>query len=319
MNKKATITEVAEAAGVSIASISRALNGKEGLSEKTRKHILNTCNKLGYIPDRSAIQLVSGETNVIGIYFARKEDMASRYTAVLLPYLTESLSQAGLTPLPVVPGITPPVTFRAVILIGLKEHDQRIIDLTKARIPFVSIGWTENGYSVSPNDKDGISLAVQHLASQGKSKIAFVTPNLDELVMTRRYDAYREAIDKANLTSDCIFIGEGASPDVSTYRYFNRLPTEAIAKYDGLICFSDEVAFAATQALKDRQYSIPQEIAIVGFDGIPGLSNDLTTLEQDFRGIAQQTVELIHKAYKQNKPEQRSIPVTLKVSKTTIS
>lgn len=318
MNKNITIKEVAEEAGVSIASISRALNSRSGVSDATRQRIVAVCEKLGYVPDRSAIQLATRESNVVGIYFAKRQDIVSRYTCMLLPHLTKSLSQSGLTPMPIVYDGEGQNNFKAVILVGLKNNDIRIKQLKENRTPFVCIGMNNDSYSVCPDDKNGIIEAVSHLISLNKTNIAFVTPNLREAVMVNRFEAYLGEMKNNNLDHDCIFIDEGNSPELQAYRYFINLPVEELMRYDALVCFSDEIAKSTYQALQDRGISVPSDIAIVGFDGIIGLSDNLTTLKQDFKEIAETAVRLVHRACENKKIEQVIVPVTLEISKSTV-
>lgn len=237
---------------------------------------------------------------------------------MLLPFLTKSLSQSGLTPLPIVQDLSNISTFKAVILVGLKSNDQRIKELIDNNIPFVCIGMGQCDYSVCPDDKNGIKQAVEHLIELNRTKIAFVSQNLMESVMITRFNAYLETMNLYSLDPECVFIEDGFNTEIQTYRFFMSLSLDVLSKYNGLVCFSDEIASAAVTALRDRGIRVPEDISIVGFDGIIGVSDGITTIKQDFKSIADNAVRLINKASDKKQKEQTIVPVELIEANSTV-
>lgn len=145
---KATIKEAAERAGVSIASVSRALNNKPGISEKTRKRILDICAELNYIPNTSARELTAGHSNTIAISMGPHDFVASRYLGMLWPALSSAIRKKGQNLLPVEQD-TDISQITGAILLGVEDNDARAKYLKETGVPFVSIGCSDGVFWVA--------------------------------------------------------------------------------------------------------------------------------------------------------------------------
>ncbi|MEF1307807.1 LacI family DNA-binding transcriptional regulator, partial [Vibrio owensii] len=143
-----TIHEAAKIAGVSIASVSRALNNKPGISEKTRKKILDICKELGYVPSTSARELTGSHKNTIAISLGPHDFYASRYLGMLWPSLSASIRNSGRNLLPVSFGEVDLEQVGGAILLGITHNDPRIETCKEMDLPYVCIGMSEGSFWV---------------------------------------------------------------------------------------------------------------------------------------------------------------------------
>lgn len=105
--------------------------------------------------------------------------------------------------------------------------------------------------------------------------------------------------------------------EIAAYRYFLNMDEKQLESLDGFVCECDETAIGLIAALRDRGYQVPQDFSVVGYDGLPGVSKDLTTIVQDPHDIADKVSELLESAIAGEMPRGAVIPVTLKVGETS--
>ncbi|PSW20746.1 LacI family transcriptional regulator [Photobacterium sanctipauli] len=313
---KATIKEAAERAGVSIASVSRALNNKPGISEKTRKRILDICAELNYVPNTSARELTGGHSNTIAISMGPHDFVASRYLGMLWPALSAEIRKRGQNLLPVEQD-TDISKVSGAILIGVEDNDPRAEYLKEMEIPFVSIGCGDNIFWVAPDDFNGARLATEHLLERGCRQVAFVTPTVYGGGYQFRYQGYMSAMASKGLPVRELRTTSEPLGEIAAYRYFLNMEKPLLEAFDGFVCECDETAIGLIAALKDRGYQVPGDFSVVGYDGLPGVSKDLTTIIQDPHDIAEKVSELLEAAMAGELPRGAMIPVTLKQGKSS--
>lgn len=309
--KGATIREIAKAAGVSIASVSRALNGKPGISEALRAHILQISRDIHYRPSAAARALIGGKSAVVGISLGRQDIELRPYYILLYQHLTLALHHQGMVPIFFACDQTPTLPERAgsAILLGDFPGDERPDFLAAQRVPFVRIGPPGDGFSVAPDDRHGIYLATRHLIEQGRRHIAYVGDGLGD--DRHRLQGYRQALDEAGLPECLVGVPFSYDPALTAYRHLGRFLEEAPAPLDGLVCENDEFARGCLTALEDREIRVPEEVAVTGFDDLPTLAAELTTVRQDIGRIAAEAVGLLGEAIAGARPRHIDLPVTL--------
>ncbi|WP_117233017.1 LacI family DNA-binding transcriptional regulator [Vibrio maerlii] len=315
--KKATIHEAARIAGVSIASVSRALNNKPGISEKTREKILSICKELGYVPSSSARELSGNHTNTIAVSMGPKGKSASRYLGMIWPDLANTLRIKGKNLLSAELEDLDTNKLGGVVLLGVEEGDERIEFCKQHEVPYVCIGMVQGSFWVAPDDFLGARLGVEHLVKKGCSKVPFVTSTHFGGGYRFRYQGYMSAMAEKGLSISEIDTGSDPVVEIAAYRHFLSIPKETLEYYDGFICERDETAIGIVAALKDRGYNIPSSFKVVGYDGLPMISDDLTTIVQDARGIAQQVCDLLEAAIKREPQRGVLVPVDLRLGKTS--
>lgn len=318
-SKAATIREIARQAGVSIASVSRALNGKPGLSEARREHILAISREIEYRPSAAARQLISGKAAVVGISLGRRDFELRPYYILLYQHLTVALHRQGMVPIFFAHDQTAalPEQAGAAILLGEFADDPRPALMAARGVPVVRIGLSGEGFSVAPEDRHGIYLATRHLIERGRRRIAFVGDDLASPHCQHRLGGYRQALDEAGLAESLIDIPPNYDPALTGYRWLSRRLQQDPQAHDGLVCENDELARGCLTALEDHGVAVPDAVAVTGFDDLPTLAEGLTTVRQDIAAIAATSVELLGEALAGKPPRHVSLPVTLVVRATS--
>ncbi len=315
--KKTTIHEAAKIAGVSIASVSRALNNKPGISEKTREKILNICKELGYTPSTSARELTGNHKNTIVISLGPYDNHASRYLGMLWPALSTSIRNSGRNLLPVEFNNIDLEHVGGAILLGITNNDSRINSCKKIGVPYVCIGMNEGSFWVAPDDFSGGMYATKHLLDKGLTSICFVTPTIYGDGYQFRHQGYMSAMASNSLPVQELRTGSDPLGEIAAYRYFININKKQLETYHGFVCECDETALGVIAALNDRGYTLPDDFAVVGYDGLPGLSKNLTTIHQDMTEIAHRVALMLEKAIRQETPVGSIVPVYLNQGKTT--
>ncbi|MEL7611080.1 LacI family DNA-binding transcriptional regulator [Vreelandella titanicae] len=319
----ATIREIARRAEVSIASVSRALNGKPGLSDALREKILAISQEVAYQPSAAARQLISGKTAVVGISLGRQDIELRPYYILLYQHLTVALHQQGMVPVFFNHQQTAELPERAgaAILLGEATDDERPALLKAAAIPFVRIGDAGEGFSVAPDDRQGLYEMTHHLITQGRRRLAFMGGELEVPRPHSRLEGYRRALAEAGLAERLISLPHRlASDSLNSYRYLNRYLDQEGAQplpFDALVCATDELALGCVAALEDRGIEVPAHVAVTGFDDLPTLATGLTTVRQDIAEIAATSMALLAEARAGEAPRHVSLPVALVLRETS--
>ncbi|MCW2166348.1 transcriptional regulator, LacI family [Microbacterium hydrothermale] len=271
------IATVAQHAGVSTATVSRALNGKSA-SDKTRRKVLAAVEELGYVMSSSASSLARGRTRTIG-YTAPY--LGRWYFSEILQGIETALITAGYDLLVYSPqdaanqrDITLPTSLRKNVIDGLIVAS---IDIATDNIhtlqtlgkPIVTIGSTLTGATeISIDDIGMAQMATEHLISLGHTRIghlgADTTPDATFRLSERRYQGWATALTNAGLTADPTLYRHTDFDMQSGYHGAKQLlghhrPTAIFAD-------SDEIAIGALLAARDLGIRVPDELSIIGID-----------------------------------------------------
>ncbi|MEJ2641804.1 MAG: LacI family DNA-binding transcriptional regulator [Desulfosarcinaceae bacterium] len=273
-----TIKDIAQEAGVSYATVSRALNNKYGVKPDTRRRIMAVARARGYTPNGVARGLVKRETHSIGLiipdisnpFFPQVasgvEDAAKErgYSVFLCNTNYESEREAHYLKLLVekrVDGI--------ILASGFQSGEASANALTGA-IPLVSLcarfDTVQSSFVVIDNERGGF-LATRHLIEQGYNSIGFIGTQSDGLSEDQRFKGYRLALEKFNLPYSEQLIFAGDLKRETAYKIIRRI----IASGDyprALFVENDLMALGVIQGIKEAGLKVPQDIAVVGFDDI---------------------------------------------------
>ncbi|MCG9596044.1 LacI family transcriptional regulator [Vibrio sp. Isolate25] len=292
---KLNIKKVAEIAGVSVASVSRSLNGKGGISESTRQKVLDTCKALNYNPSLTARKLSSGKDISIAILLSRNDTQLSPYMTLMYSNLLDELNKRGLAPEIVYHEEVDTIKQRACgcIVIDATEGDERLASLKQQQVPYVNVGKKVDGWWVAPDEYMGIRQITLNLVNKGKKRIAFVIARDNNPVEeSLRFQGYKSALDSVGLPSKAIIFEGRHFQGMHACSYFFRNP-ELLDQFDAFVCHSDEIALGVAESISTQNRAIPDDIAITGFDDLPVVSTDLTTVRQDLAHIASKAVECL--------------------------
>jgi DNA-binding LacI/PurR family transcriptional regulator len=269
-----TIRDVAKAAGVSVATVSRILNDKPDVSERTRQKVLQTIDEIGYAKRTQWQQITSGRSKVISLHYPRKmvgqnlisndfiigASAACEERGYSLHIITQSLTERKILDL-----------YRTnqsdgVILMEIRVEDWRVELLRQNQLPFVMIGHCEDNEGVSFIDLDfetAVVMAFDHLVSLGHREIGYMPiaadPGRERYGPTIRAAAgYQKALQKHDLSS---YLMDSAIDHTSikdaALRLFDRYP-----QITGMVNLGDTVGIY--DAIQTKGLKIPEDISFVG-------------------------------------------------------
>lgn len=280
---KPTIKDIAKKADVSIATVSYVINGTKPISPATRKRVLKTIKILDYHPSKSARNLVTGNTGNIGFiltddHFLRTEPF---YTKIFLGTEFEARSEGYyilLTSIKsdfdrkdVLPRFVLNNSVDGIIIAGKIPHDL-IERLSAYKLPTVFVDYIPptNGYPLVLIDNiQGGLMAVNHLIELGHKNIAFISSDIEHPSFLDRLNGYRQALENAKIPvrNNLIYTKSDYEGRQAGYDLAKRLFShnrEATAIFAG----NDAMAIGAIHYLKTKGYKVPEDVSVIGFDGI---------------------------------------------------
>ncbi|KAA6431236.1 LacI family transcriptional regulator [Agrococcus sediminis] len=270
-----TIASVADRAGVSIATASRALHG-HGASPRTAERVRSAAAELGYRPNAVARALQSGRTGQIAMIVPDAANpVYARMTSAVQHELAADDRQLLVTqavePAAVAAAIARfgPSTIDGLIVVPLRPEQQVLEALERSAVPTVVIGSLPEGAAqgaVRADSRAGVRLAIDHLVSQGARRIAFVNGPVDTTPGRQRLEGYRRAIEDAGLEQDASLVVAAAD-----FTHAAALPAvdellDRGVDFDALVGANDLIAFAALRALSVRGRAVPGDCLVVGMD-----------------------------------------------------
>ncbi|MCC3373851.1 LacI family DNA-binding transcriptional regulator [Cohnella sp. REN36] len=302
----ATIRDIAKAAGVSVATVSKVLNGYTTVSKATRENVLRIVADMQFRPNTAARALVGRRSMTLGVFLTT--GIAHPFFVSLLGGIDEALQARGydliyLSQL----SAHPDYNFvqhclsrnvEGVLVFGF-QHDQLNMDeLVDAGIPamFIDLDRTgpRAGY-ISSDNAAAIEQAVAYLDGLRHRRIAFITGIPGSYTGERRLAGFRQGLADRRLPYRPDYIAEGDFSRESGYAAMRRLlalPERPTA----VVCCSDRSAFGAIDAIREAGLSVPDDISIIGFDDIEAAGNvrpALTTVRQDMRAIGRTAIEML--------------------------
>lgn len=304
-----TIQQLAAKTGVSVATVSRALNGSPEVSEATRKRILELAERLDYTPSAAARTLVSRRSHVVGVIL----DTGLGHPDLLHPFFQEVLvglkHGAGALGYDLLlfaseePGNgfggTHSYLRRAghhgvdgAIVMGFDGRDAEVARLAASGLPTVAVDADLDGPrtgSVMSENEEGARLAVRHLHELGHERIATITGMLGTRPGADRLDGYRSELAALGVAARDEYLVEGDFYDESGYRGTLQL-LELDEPPTAIFAASDLMAAGALRAANELGVRVPDDVAVVGFDDI-GLASliqpQLTTVRQDMHALGE--------------------------------
>ncbi|TFE24248.1 LacI family DNA-binding transcriptional regulator [Cohnella luojiensis] len=319
--KTMTIYDVAQKAGVSIATVSKVINRNGRISEKTRERIMQIMAEMGYVPNLVASALSSKRTYMIGLllpdisnpYFAELarniEDRAHElgYNVVICntdnqidkesDYLT-FLQQKSVDGILMATGLAHPQS------LGLILEKKLPIALIARDAPQLAVN------SVYVDDFMGGYLAASHLLSLGHRRIGIIVESMELESSRQRLKGYRSALDEFHCPYDEQWVSVSDFSIVSGIEVAGRLLDRKIRPTAIFAC-NDLLAIGSIQAARSRGISVPEGLSVVGFDNtfLCGMVDPaLTTVGQPIRELARNAVDLLHRQLLgEEQPKQRIV------------
>ncbi len=304
--ERVTIRRLAEISGVSIGTVSRALNGYADVRPETRERITRLARELDYTPAAAARSLKTQRSHVIGVFLETGEghpDLQHPFFHEVLVGLKNTIGSGGYDLLLFAserPGNgygTHSYLKRArhhnvagVVLMGADPEDPEVRRLVRSDLPTVGVDVALDGpvtTCVISDNIDGAARAVQHFHSIGHRRIATITGMLDTRTGLDRLRGYRQALQACGLAYRDEYVAYGDFYVESGRRAMADLlsldepPTAVFAA-------SDMMALGAIRAAGDAGLGVPADVSVIGFDDIQladHMNPPLTTVRQDKAGL----------------------------------
>lgn len=328
-----TIKDVARAAGVSIATVSRALHGMPRVSEATRRRVLAAATDLNYVASPNAAGLATGQTMAIGVV----APFVNRWFFAAVVHSAElRLRRAGYDLLLYSLGTDVRARHRAfsgerlrkrvdaVLVLGLHPDVAEVAALSAAGVPIVVVGVDVDGWaSVRIDDELAARTAVRHLLDLGHRRIACIGGELDEPLLSptpaARLRGYHAELAAAGIRVEGRLEAVGGFTvrgGTTAAERLLRLPDRPTA----LFAASDEMAMGAMGAARRAGLRVPQDLSVVGIDDHEMAELfDLTTVAQPVAAQGVLAAELLLGAL--TEPDQPRpavvVPTTLVVRGST--
>ncbi|MET8948072.1 LacI family DNA-binding transcriptional regulator [Streptomyces sp. NPDC004542] len=305
-----TLEAVAARAGVSRATVSRVVNGGDGVREPLVQRVRRAVEELGYVPNQAARSLVTKRHDAVAVVIAEPETRVfadpffglqlrgiskelTTHDNQLVLLLTEGRDDHARVARYLAGGHVD-----GALVFSLHLDDPLPGLIQDAGVPTVfggRPGWNDGSRSavyVDCDNRDGARTAVRHLAGLGRRRIAHITGALDQTSGVDRLDGYRDVMGDADagLVVESDFTaagGERAMRDL-----LDRRPD-----VDAVFAANDLAASGALRVLRERGRRVPEDVAVIGFDDMLPVAEHtdppLTTVRQDIEGMGRLMARLL--------------------------
>ncbi|MDG5789277.1 LacI family DNA-binding transcriptional regulator [Evansella sp. AB-P1] len=303
----ATIRDVSKLAGVSVATVSRVINKNGYVNETTKNSVLNAIKALNYKPSSIARSLAGMKTSTIALLVSdilnpffpeishaiESEAIKQGYSVILCNSDNNAEKEAEYIK------ILKEKRIDGIMIASYTIQAEQIKKLQEEGIPVVVLDREFPGHNVLTlmcKNREGASMAVQHLIDQGCKKIGHISGPLDVYAARERAIGYEEVTNKNNIYTPGLIVPGGFSID-GGYRAL----LELYAKYpdiDGVFAGNDLMGIGAIKALYDSNLYVPKNIKVIGFDDID-LSKtfmpELSTIKQPIYEMSKMALHYLMK------------------------
>jgi LacI family transcriptional regulator, galactose operon repressor len=324
---RATIREIARAAGVSIATVSRVVNGRPDVSPQTREAVLRVVREHGFSTNRNARALSGGRTGLVGVTLPILE---AAYFAVIVSGTAEALYEHDMRivlcptlhqherEVTLLDRLMHGTTDGAVLMLP-EESNAELRALQETGYPFVVVDprvQLDQGIpSVSAANASGARAATEHLLSLGHRRIGAILGPPDWMASTERLNGYRSALaaagvlPAAELVVESDFSIESGEEAAAALLDLPERPT-------AIFGFNDNVAIGALRAAAAHGLTVPDDLSVVGFDDSEesGLVTPaLTTVRQPLAEMGRMAVSLLLRLLDHQRVEAMSIELATRL------
>lgn len=293
-SSRTRLTDLAELANVSTATVSRVLNGKPGVATETRQSVLQALDLLGYErPERlrgrskGLVGLVVPElTNPVFPLFAQRISASlatAGYTPLLCTQVAGGTTEDEFTEMLRAHGVEGIVFVSGLHADRQADHD-RYHRLRTDGMPIVLVNGYVQGLDssfISADDAEAMRLAVRHLTSLGHQRIGLAVGPHRFTPVARKIEGFAKALTEALDVTDA---QQWVATSLFTLEGGQAAATELIDKgCTGLVCASDVMALGAVRAVRSRGLRVPEDISVIGYDDSPLIAftdPPLTTIRQ---------------------------------------
>ncbi|WP_328768487.1 LacI family DNA-binding transcriptional regulator [Devosia sediminis] len=299
--KRVRIYDVAQAAGVSVATASKALNDTGRMTDETRTRVKDAATRLGFRPNAMARALIQKRSFTVGLL---TNDTYGRFTLPLMAGVSEALVDQGVSVFLCAIEDDPALAkihvdamldkqVDGIIASGKRIDRQLPVDLENLSVPVV-YAFTQapaNGVSLVSDDAAGSREAVEWLKSLGRRRIVHVTGPRSFASVEERAGAYRDAVGP---TAEVLF---GTWSEQWGHEAVAQLWDAAGETPDAIFCGNDQIARGVVDALRERGVAVPADVSVVGFDNweivAAATRPPLTTVDMNLKELGREAGRLV--------------------------
>lgn len=292
-----SMKDIAAACGVSVATVSKALNNHSDIGEETKRRVQNAARELGYHPNASARTLKTNRSYNLGVLYREESGsgLTHDYFSQVLENFRNTAEQGGYD-----------ITFLSNakirkdsmsylehsiyrgmdgVLIAVADYnDPEVIELLRSNLPVVTVDYVYHGrISVMSDNIKGMEQLLSYIYEQGHREIAYIYGE-DSMVTTNRVSTYYHFMEEKNIAVREEFLQKGRYRDSYTAGIITNWLLDMSQPPTCIMYADDFSAIGGMNTIKNRGLRIPDDISIAGYDGImiaSQLEPQLTTYRQD--------------------------------------
>ncbi len=310
MGQKLTIKQIAQLAGVSVAAVSYTINGKKGVSEETRRRILDTISEMNYMPNVNSRRLIMQRSfNILLVIDSKDSPLSNLFYVAIINSVAENAAKRGYNiVLVTISGSEDTSMLENTLMqrnadgiIFLSDISESLqSDIKAMGTPFVVIDSQKKvpPYpSVHADYTEAAECAVRYLAENGHRKIAMLTSDIIPEYYMCTFEGYKRVLAEYGLSLCPEWIQTGGSDEREVEK--NVLSLLSLEKQPtAIFCTSDFIAICTMNALQKNGYSIPDDYSVCSIDDIVlGKYHrpSLTTVHIDKDEMGRLAVDMIDK------------------------
>ena len=297
-----TIKDIAEHTGVSYATVSRTLNNISGVSDATRKKILEAAKEMGYRPNIHARYLKTNKTNTLALIVP---DISNPFFADIAYAVNEYAFQQGYTTILCSTDWNVDIEAKQLEQLRNQRVDGIIykpagrepMDLERMAMPGVLISCTPgvNNTYIEVNNRKGGDMAAAHLMECGYDRFAFIGGTRESESNSERILGFVEGLHQRGKNIRPDEISDGDFTVESGFQQASALMSR-VEKPNGIFCGNDLIALGVLQYLMENQYKVPDDFGVIGFDdillaGLPQIQ--MTTIAQPRNLMGHRAAEIL--------------------------
>lgn len=274
----ATIYDVADLAGVSLATVSRVMNKNARVSEKTKQKVTSAMEALDYRPSAIAKGLASNQSSSVGVVIS---ELHGPFYGKMMSAIETELRRADVHAI-FAAGHSDPAEEKEAIEFLLSRKcdalvlwvesvpDKYLVELAKRDTPVVILGRKINGLAkncITVDNQLGGYMAACHLAQKGHKKVAYISGPLWKKDSQDRLKGFQRGLEEHKIKLNEKLIYEGDYQETGGAEGITHLLKQR-AKFSAVFCSNDEMAAGAMAAVRDLGIVIPEELSFMGFDNV---------------------------------------------------
>ena len=268
-----TLKDLAKHAGVSVSTASYSMNGNPLIKEETRNKVLKAAKEIGYRPNGMAKNLKEQKTNIIGLFL-------SGFTG---PFFNDMLE--GIQDVVIQNGFELVVCATvdkhrllveryvdAAIILNYHVEDELLDSLANKKLPFIVLDRElQNPYikNVLLPNEEGSAMAVEYLLGKGHKRMGYIAGSDASYDGEKRLKGFRKVLDQLGVEFSDRDLMRADFTEISGYFEMSKyLDSFDCDRPTAIVCANDEMALGAIRAIQEKGLSVPDDIAVVGFDDI---------------------------------------------------